>query len=259
MSALRTEIVNILEVRRRGDDREKEALARRIFAVWKPIFSHLDDKDYTFHLQKHVDDVSAVQIRAAFGVDASGRDRALVIARVHEHVIGGRTFARYTINAGHDRAFVQSRFGHPLILLEAWRYRVRHPRRPFFVVDCASSAASYGVYAKYFAELTPRPGHPIPTELVPLAEGGAEALGGERVAGAPLEVRRFGQRVRDTAPRRAPSARARAHAAFFHELTGGDPELGVLVLAPLSFSGWARTTLAWAASIRGPREGARRR
>jgi hypothetical protein len=258
MTALRTQIVDLLAVRERGDRAEKEALARRIFAVWKPVFSHLDDKDYTFHLHKHVEDASAVQIRAAFGLDASGRDRALVIARVHEHVVEGRTFARYTINAGHDPAYVQSRFGHPLILLEAWRYRLRHPRRPFFVVDCASSPASYGVYAKYFAGLTPRPGHPIPPELVALAEGGAEALGGQRVAGARMEVRRFGQRVRDTTPRRAPSARARAHAAFFHDLTGGDPELGVLVLAPLSFAGWARTTLGWAASIGGARKGGER-
>lgn len=248
-ASLRTELVDVAAVRRRGDPAEQHALARRMFAVWRPIFSHLDGHDYTFHLHKHVEDATAVRIRAAFGVDPDGRDRALLIVRIHEHVVGGRTFARCTINAGHDPAYVQSHFGQSMVIAENWRYRLRHPGTPFYVVDCAVSPGSYGVYTKYFPEVWPRPGHPIPDALWPLAEAGAQALGGEPVAGAPREVRRFASVVRRPEARRPVSARGRAAAAYFRELTRGDPTLGVLVVAPLGFTHWAVTTAAWLGAL----------
>ena len=244
---LRTEIVDFASVRRRSQA-ERIALAKRIFALWQPIFSHLDDLDYTFHLKKHVEDESAVQIRGLFGIDEAGRDRALVIVRVHEHQIDGRTWARMSINAGVDPSLVQRHFGQRFIACEPWRYLLRHPQRPFFVVDCVVSAASYCIYEKMYAGFCPTRERPIPEPWWPLAEMGATALGGRAVEGAPREVRRFGIRVRDPRARQPSSERAKAAAQFFHELTGGDPELGVLVMAPMSIHAYSTTMLkfGWA-------------
>jgi hypothetical protein len=237
---LRTEVVDIAAVRR-GSLEGRIALAKRIFALWQPIFSHLDQHDYTFHLQKHVEDHTAVQIRAVFGVDDHGRDQALVIVRVHEHTIGGRIMARLTINAGAAPTVVQRHFGQDFVAIEPWRYLLRHPFRRFFVVDSAVSAASYCAYAKTYAGFAPTRDRPIPDAWWPLAEAGALALGGQRVPDAPREVWRFPAAVRDRAPQRPISDRSRAAADFFRELTHGDPRLGVLVMAPLTFVSYGYT------------------
>ena len=245
-------MVDLAAVRRRGDPREKDELARRIYTLWRPIFSHLDARDHGYHLQKHVEDETAVQIRALFGLDADGRDRALMIVRVHEHEIDGRVWARLTVNAGFDPAYVQSRFGQEFLALEAWRYRLAHPFRPFFIVDSAVSAASYCAYAKTFFGFAPRPGRPIPASWWALAEAGAEALGGESVDGAPREVRRFPAVVRDPNPRRTGSVRSAEAARFFQQATAGIPNAGILILAPLSFRHYGLTTLryAWVRLVR---------
>lgn len=240
-TALRTEVVDLAAVRRESKA-ARESLARRIFALWQPIFSHLDDKDYTFHLAKHVEDETAVQIRGLFGIDAAGRDRALMIVRVHEHDLEGKTWARLTVNAGFSSGFVQSRFGQHFLVLEAWRYRLRHPLRPFFVVDCAVSAASYCVYEKSYSGFAPTRNRPIPDEWWGLGEAGAAALGGERVEGARREVRRFAATVRDPSPRRPVSDRSKEAAEFYNEATRGDPTSGILVMAPLSFPSYGSTT-----------------
>lgn len=243
--AIRTEIVDLAALRHRGTPAEKEAMAKRIFALWQPIFSHLDALDWTFHLKKHVEDDSAVQIRGQFGIDANGRDCALLIVRVHEHVSDGRSWARLTINAGFSPDMVQRHFGQDFIMAETWRYRLRHPRRPFFVVDCAVSPASYCAYAKTYLGMVPAPDRPTPQAWWPMAEVGVAALGGLAVAGARREVRRFPAAVRDPNPRRAGSVRARRGAQFFSELTGDVPGHGVLVMAPLTFPAWSATTLAY--------------
>jgi hypothetical protein len=249
-AGLRTEIVDFAAVRR-GGTAGRESLALRIFALWQPIFSHLDDKDFTFHLAKHVEDETAVQIRGLFGIDALGRDRALIIVRVHEHDLEGETWARLTVNAGFAPGLVQSRFGQDFLVLEAWRYRLSHPLRPFFVVDSAVSAASYCAYEKSYSGFAPTRTRAIPEEWWGLGEAGAAALGGERVEGARREVRRFAATVRDRSPRRPVSARSREAAEFYYQATGGDPAVGMLVMAPLSFPrygytaaryGWQRAT-----------------
>jgi hypothetical protein len=239
---LRGEIVDFAAIRAQGAQ-VREALARRIFALWQPIFSHLDDKDYRFHLAKHVEDEGPAQIRGIFGIDSRGRDRALVIVRVHEQIIGGRVWARLTANAGCDQAFVQSGFGHAFMALEIWRYRLRHPLRPLFLVDAVVSPASYCAYDKVFSGFAPTRRRQIPDAWWPLAEAGAEALSGVAIDGAPREARRFGVIVRDPQPRKPASARAEAAAKFYEEITGGDPEVGVLVMAPLSLSRYGYSSL----------------
>ncbi len=241
-AGVRTSLVDFGVIRRRGDAAEKEALARRIFALWRPIFEHLDVHDHTFHLAMHVEDESAVQIRGLFGIDESGQDRALMIVRVHEHVIAGRTWARLTINAGYHPSLVQSQFGQDFLAWEAWRYRLRHPLRPFFVVDCAVSAASYCAYAKTYAGFAPTRERPIPDAWWPFAEVGAAALRGVGVEGAQREVRRFPGVVRIPTPQRMTSKRSREAARFFNEITGGDRRNGVLVMAPLGFLHYGYTT-----------------
>jgi hypothetical protein len=249
---LRPEVVDIAALRRSGTGAEKQALAGRIFALWQPVFSHLDGRDQSFHLEKHVEDESAVRIRALFGLDSCGRDRALVIVRVHEHLIDGRVWARLTINAGHDSALVQSRFGQGFVSLEVWRYRLRHPLRPFFVVDSVVSEASYCVYAKFFSGFSPVESRPIPERWWPLAEAGARALGGERIPGERPEVRRFTATVRDPQPRTRISARSERAASFYRELTGARSGVGLLVVAPLSFPRYTLTftRFLWATALR---------
>jgi hypothetical protein len=242
---LRAEIVDIAAVRRRGDAGEKIALAKRIFSLWQPIFSHLDTRDYTFHLEKHVEDATATQIRGIFGVDREGKDRALMIVRVHEHLIGGRIWARLTKNAGVDPAVVQSGFGQPFVAWEIWRYRLKHPFRPFFIVDNAVSPAAYCGYAKTYSGFAPTAARGIPERWWPLAAEVAAAMDGRPVDGLRREVRRFPAVVRDPRPQRPPSARSQAAARFFEEATGGDPALGVLVMAPLTFSRCAFATLRY--------------
>ena len=239
---LAKEIVDIAALRQRGDSAEKERLARRIFDLWQPIFSHLDGKDFTFHLERHVEEPTSSQIRALFGKDAAGRDRALMIVRVHEHRIAGRTWARLTVNAGFDHAFVQSHFGQEFLAWETWRYRFRHPLRPFFIVDAAVSAASYCVYAKTYSGFAPTRDRPIKEAWWPLAEAGSGALSGEAVVGRPREVRRFPGQVRNPVTRVPTSPRSQEAAAFFEELTRGEDRAGVLVMAPLGFLSMGLTT-----------------
>jgi hypothetical protein len=245
---LRLELVDVAALRQMGSPAAREALALRIFALWQPIFSHLDGLDYTFHLHKHVEDESASRIRALFGVDAEGSDRALVIVRVHEHDVGGRTWARLTINAGVDRDLVGTGFAQPFIASEIWRYRLRHPLRPFFVVDAVVSEASYCAYAKYFSGLAPAPGRPIPESWWAVADAGGRALGGEPVTGERPEIRRFTAIVRDAGSRADVSRRSQEAARFYRELTGGREGVGVLVIAPLSFHRYTVTFTRFLAS-----------
>jgi hypothetical protein len=241
---LREEVIDFARVRR-GDRAGREKLAKRIFALWQPIFSHLDNADYAFHLRKHVEDESAAQIRGIFGVDQDGNDQALMIVRVHEHEIDGALFARLTINAGFSASMVQSQFGQDFLAWEAWRYRLAHPLRRFFIVDCAVSPASYCAYEKTYIGFAPTRERPILAEWWPLAEIGARALGGVSVEGARREVMRFDGVVRDTSARRASSERSRRAAQFYQEITQGHPSSGVLVMAPLDFVSYAHTSLRY--------------
>jgi hypothetical protein len=247
------EVVDIGALRRTGSAAEKEALARRIFTVWQPLFSHLDDHDYTFHLRRHVEDESAVQIRAVFGVDLEeGDDDALIIVRVHEHDIRGRVWARLTVNAGVEAPLVKNQFGQAFLALEIWRYRVRHPFRPFFIVDSVISEASYCAYAKTFSGFAPTAVRPVSEAWWPLGVAGARALGGEPIPGARREVMRFPGRVREVQAPAGVSRRSEEAARFYRELTGAQEGAGLLVMAPLSFFRCAASSarFLWASALR---------
>jgi hypothetical protein len=238
MSRLHVESVDIKTLQRDGREEERVALARRIFALWQPLFSHLADKDYTFHLHKHVEDSTAVFLRAHFAVREAGDDGGLVIVRVHEHDVAGRRVARITFNAGSHPDTPASALLAPRALRDLVRYRALHPRQPFFLVDAISSARAYEALYEIFPGLRPAPGLPIPESLWPIAEAVADAMEAPPLPGRPREVREFSCEVAASADkgRRAPPlGPARERAAWYEQQTAR-PDRGLLVIAPLDWS-----------------------
>jgi hypothetical protein len=233
---IRREIVDLARVSR-GPPAEVDRMAKRIFALWQPLFSHLDGKDFTFHRKKHLEDTTALRRTAVFFQDAeTGRDVGLLIIRIHEHVVGGRRYARLTLNAGYERAITGKSLGFDVIAYEVCRYRLRHPLTPLHMVDVVNSTAAYCAYLKSFPWLLPRGDREPPASLGPFLSACALAMGAERVPELHGSAVRTGVVVRQDAPSvRTPSA-ARARAAdFYRQATGGRAEVGLLVSARLGF------------------------
>lgn len=211
-------------------------MAQRIFAVWRPLFSHLDGLDFTFHRKKHLEDDLAVRLRAMFLVDRrSGRDLGLMIARIYEHTIRGETVARFTINAGFDPALVGRSRGQMFLAYELWRYRLLHPARPFYIVDICNAAASYCAFRKTWPELAPSQKFSTPNERWPLIEECASLWGAHPVAGLRREARTTGVVVRDPGVHERVTRDTDDAAAFYERATGGDSSVGLLVSAHLGF------------------------
>jgi hypothetical protein len=237
MRGFHVDAVDVKPLQLGGFDAARASLARRIFDLWKPIFSHLADKDYTFHLHKHVEDAAAVYLRAYFAVNREGADRGLLIMRIHEHVLGGRRIARATLNAGVHAEVPGTSLLEPWVFRDLLQYRILHPRRAFFLVDTIASASAYCAVAEIFPRLRPTPRRPIPDELWPIVAEVAERTGATALPGRPREVRDFSCVVaaRARSNRRLPSTgRSRARTAWFEEQTGSATN-GMLVIAPLTW------------------------
>jgi hypothetical protein len=229
------QVFDLHEVRARGQ-REVDRMAQRIFAVWQPLFSHLDGLDFTFHRKKHLEDDLAVRLRAMFLVDRhTGRDLGLMIARIYEHKIHGETVARFTINAGFDPSLVGRSRGQMFLAYELWRYRLLHPARPFYIVDICNAAASYCAFRKTWPELAPSQRFSTPSDRWSLIEECADHWGARPVEGLCREARTTGVVVRDAVVHERVTRNTDDAAAFYERATGGDSSVGLIVSAHLGF------------------------
>jgi hypothetical protein len=237
MARISSDRVDFKAIGRHGTDDDRHLLARRAFAVWQPLFTHLSDKQYTHYVSKLVEDDSSAVLRGTFYRDAAGDDRGLVIVRIDEMEQGGRTVARMMIHLGLQGPVRGAARIARFIASETYRYRLRHPLRPFYIVDAPMSAASYYKLDKAIHELYPRPQQAIPDALWPMVEAVAREMEWVAIPGAAREARQVARTLTDQggSDGRARSAAFGDRAAWFAEQTRGTPGSGLLAVAPLSY------------------------
>lgn len=245
MKRIRLEKINFRATRERGDELEQHQLAERTFNVLRPLYGHLTDTEYTTVLDHVIRDATPVVFRGLFMTDENERDLGLIGVRIGETTYKGRTIAHLTVHLGLHPEARGEKHSVRLIWQEIFRYRLRHPLRPFFIIDTPISAASYRKMHKGTAQIFPTPDTPIPEHLWPLCEFIAKEKGWLPIEGCPKEARLVNRplttlSVNDARPE---SQDYRSTARWFNETTKGVPGSSVLVIVPITVSNMVLSTL----------------
>jgi hypothetical protein len=245
MKRMRFEKINFRAVRERGNDLEQHSLAARTFHVLRPLYGHLTDAEYTTVLDHVIRDTTPVVFRGLFMVDDQERDLGLIGVRIGETSYNGQTIANLTVHLGlHPEARGENHSA-KLIWQEIFRYRLKHPLRPLFIIDTPISAASYRKMHKGIARIFPTPGEPIPENLWPLCDSVATEKGWLPIEGCPKEARfvnrpRTALSVNDARPA---SPDYLATECWFDETTKGVVGSAVMVIVPITLSNMAMSAV----------------
>ncbi len=233
MKRIRVDKVDLRSVK---NEEEQRLLAKRMFAVLQPLYGHLADKQDT-HFLGLIQDTQASVLRGFFMVDEAGNDVGLTVTRIAETTHAGRTIAHMTLHLGlHPKARGERHTRH-FAMREVLRYRLRHPRRPLYIIDTPISAASYSKFYKVTAGLYPTPQRPVPESLWPLCEEIATQRGWRPIAGCPKEARMVDRPMTDAARTdpRPNSPRYQAIQRWFSDVTQDTRGSGMLVIMPVSY------------------------
>ncbi|MES2317730.1 MAG: hypothetical protein V4631_09575 [Pseudomonadota bacterium] len=245
MNRIRLEKVNFRAVRERGNEQEQHKLAERTFNVLRPLYGHLTDAQYTTVLDHVVRDTTPVIFRGLFMIDENERDLGLIGLRIGEANFHGRTIAHLTVHLGLHPEARGERHSARLIWQEIFRYRLKHPLRPFYIIDTPISAASYRKMHKGIAKIFPTPGSAIPEHLWPLCDFIAKEKGWLPVDGCPREARLVNRplttlSVNDPRPE---SQDYLSTERWFNETTKGVSGSSVMVIVPITVANIALSTL----------------
>lgn len=245
MQRIRLEKIDFRAIRERGNEAEQHRLAERTFNVLRPLYGHLTDAQYTTILDHVIRDATPVVFRGIFMVDGHGRDLGLIGVRIGETVYQGRTIAHLTVHLGLHPEARGEKHTMKLIWQEIFRYRLKHPLRPFFIIDTPISAASYRKMHKEIAHIFPTPGHPIPEHLWPLCDFVAKEKGWLPIEGCPKEARMVNRplttlSVNDNRPE---SQNYLSIKRWFDETTKGVSGSSVMVIVPITIANMAMSIL----------------
>jgi hypothetical protein len=242
---MRLEKINFRAVRERGDELEQHQLAERTFHVLRPLYGHLTDAEYTTILDHVIRDTTPVAFRGLFMIDDKERDLGLIGVRIGETSYNGRTIAHLTVHLGLHPEARGEKHSVKLIWKEIFRYRLKHPLRPFFIIDTPISAASYRKMHKGIARMFPTPGNPIPENLWPLCDFVAKEKGWLPIEGCPKEARLV-NRPRTTLSVNDPRPESRDFLftqCWFDATTKGVEGSSVMVIVPITLSNIAMSAL----------------
>ncbi|MES2300046.1 MAG: hypothetical protein V4582_23615 [Pseudomonadota bacterium] len=245
MKRIRLENIDFRAVRERGNELEQHRLAERAFDVLRPLYGHLTDAEYTTILDHVIRDTTPVIFRAIFMIDQNERDLGLIGVRIGETNYNGQTIAYLTAHLGLHPQARGEKHSVRLIWQEIFRYRLKHPLRPFFIIDTPISAASYRKMHKGVAQMFPTPGQPIPEDLWPLCEFVANEKGWLPIEGCQKEAR-FVNRplttlsVHDARPA---SQEYRSTERWFNEMTNGVSGSSIMVIIPITITNIAMSVL----------------
>ena len=245
MTRLRLEKINFRAVRERANEREQHQLAERTFNVLRPLYGHLTDAEYTTVLDHVIRDTTPVVFRGLFMTDDHERDLGLIGVRIGEASYNGRTIAHLTVHLGLHPEARGEKHSAKLIWQEIFRYRLKHPLRPFFIIDTPISAASYRKMHKGIARIFPTPGDAIPEHLWPLCDFVAEEKGWLPIEGRPKEARLV-NRPRTALSVNDPRPASRDYLStesWFDETTNGVVGSAVMVIVPVTLSNMAMSAL----------------
>lgn len=236
MKRIRLEKINFRAIRERGNEIEQHKLAERTFNVLRPLYGHLTNTEYTTILEHVIRDETPVIFRGLFMTDYNGRDLGLIGVRIGETRYDGQTIAHLTVHLGLHPEARGEKHSTKLILQEIFRYRLKHPLRPFFIIDTPISAASYCKIRKGTAQIFPTPGNPIPQHLWSLCDFIAKEKGWLPIEGCPKEARLVNRpltalSVRDARPA---SQDYLDTARWFDETTQGVSGSSVMVIVPVT-------------------------
>lgn len=245
MKSIRLEKIDFRATRERGNEPEQHKLAERTFNVLRPLYGHLSNTEYTTVLDHVIRDETPVVFRGLFMVDDSERDLGLIGVRIGETTYNGQTIAHLTVHLGLHPEARGEKHSTKLIWQEIFKYRLKHPLRPFFIIDTPISAASYRKIRKGAAQIFPTPGKPIPEHLWPLCDFVAKEKGWLPIEGCPKEAR-FVNRPLTTlsvSDARPESQDYQSTARWFNETTKGVSGSSVMVIVPITVSNIAMSIL----------------
>lgn len=245
MNRIRLEKIDFRVVRERGNEAEQHKLAERTFDVLRPLYGHLTDAEYTTVLDHVIRDTTPVIFRGIFMIDDRERDLGLIGVRIGETTYQGQTIAHLTVHLGLHPEARGEKHSVKLIWKEIFRYRLKHPFRPIFIIDTPISAASYRKMHKEIAEIFPTPGKPIPEHLWPLCDFVAKEKGWLPIEGCPKETRLVNRPLTtlSVTDARPASQDYLSTQRWFDETTKGVVGSSVMVIAPVTVANIAMSAL----------------